>query len=82
MAWFDAHVLWANPEIAWVFALVARYGGRPWLYAPCAPRFLCGGLSLQHNGNARVRAGVFFYNGANTITTSLRGGGAYSRRQI
>ena len=27
MAWFDAHVLWANPEIAWVFALVARYGG-------------------------------------------------------
>ena len=23
MAWFDAHVLWANPEIAWVFALVA-----------------------------------------------------------
>ena len=81
MAWFDAHVLWANPEIAWVFVLVARYGCAR-LYAPCAPRFLCGGLSLQHNGNARVCAGVFFYNGANTITTSLRGGGAYSRRQI
>ena len=82
MAWFDAHVLWANPEIAWVFALVARYGGVDGSMRRAHPRFLCGSLSLQHNGNARVRAGVFFYNGANTITTSLRGGGAYSRRQI